>query len=138
MFAIFPTCNLFWGETGQITHVSPPSKDIAQKTNYPRHAFEKTCVFEIGAKTLSIASLSLVCSSAKYCAPMSCRSAHTVSSTVFSIKPCALSLDACVLRQRTTFQSFQAFSQLSFAAWNRHSLWPSVALWTQTLFYAVN
>ena len=51
---------------------------------------------------------------------------------------CSLSLDACVLRQRTNFQSFQASSQLSFASWERHSPWPSVTPWTQIIFYTVN
>ena len=80
-----------------------------------------------GAKTLRTASLSLVYSTAENCAPVSYRSAHT------RLIDSALNDTLCIytgylrLRQRTTCQSFQASSQLSFAAWERHFPWPSVA-----------
>ena len=44
-----------------------------------------------------------------------------VSSTVNWMTPCALSLDACVPLHRSAFRFFQASSQLSFAAKERHS-----------------
>jgi len=59
-----------------------------------------------GATTLRTATLALVHSTAKYCAPVWCRSAHRPASTTPpSTTPCELWLDACVLHQRTTFQS---------------------------------
>ena len=67
-----------------------------------------------GAKTLRIATLSLVYSTAEYCAP----------------DACAKSLDACVPLQRTTYLYSQASSQLNFADWERHCLWVTVDLWT--------
>ena len=63
-----------------------------------------------GAKTLRTSALSLVHSTAEY----------------------------CVLRQWTTCHSFQASSQRSFATWERHPPWPSVASWAQIIFYIVN
>ena len=47
---------------------------------------------------------------------------------------CALSLDAYVPLQRTTFQFCQASSQLSFAAKERQSPWLIAVLWTLTTF----
>ena len=75
-----------------------------------------------GAKTLRIATLSLVYSAAEYCAPVWCRSAHT--RLIDSVLNDALRwlLDACVPLQRTTYLYSQASSQLSFADWERHSL----------------
>ena len=43
---IFPSSNLPWGKTAQITHVPPPSRDTAQKTSHLRHVSETT--FELG------------------------------------------------------------------------------------------
>ena len=56
-----------------------PFIGIAQKTILARHTVEATRGSEwgAGAKTLRIATLSLVYSTAEYCAPVSCRSAHT-------------------------------------------------------------
>ena len=52
-----------------------------------------------GAKTLRTAALSLVYSTAEYCAPV-----HTLaSSIVFSTTHCALSLDACVQLPQTIY-----------------------------------
>ena len=59
-----------------------------------------------GAKTLRIASLSLVYSAAEYCSPVWCRSAHT--RLINSVLNGALRIvTGCVLRQRTTCQSFR-------------------------------
>ena len=80
-----------------------------------------------GAKTLRTASLSLVYSTAENCAPVWYRSAQTrlidsaLNDTLRIVTGCLR------LRQRTTCQSFQASSQLSFAAWERHFPWPSAA-----------
>ena len=82
------------------------------------------------AKTLRIATLSLVYSAAEYCAPVWCRSAHTRLIDSVLKTPCALLLDACVPLQRTTYLYSQASSQLSFAEWERHSPWLIVDLWT--------
>ena len=56
-----------------------PFSDIARKTFLARHTAEATCGsgWGAGAKTLRIAILSLVYSTAEYCAPVWCRSAHT-------------------------------------------------------------
>ena len=57
-----------------------PFSGIAQKTIFAHHTAEATCVgsgWGAGAKTLRIATLSLVYSTAEYCAPVWCRSAHT-------------------------------------------------------------
>ena len=80
-----------------------------------------------GAKTLRIATLSLVYSTAEYCAPVWCRSAHT--RLIDSVLNDAL-LNACDPLQRTTYLYSQASSQLSFADWQRHSPWLTVDLWT--------
>ena len=74
-----PSSNLLWSKTGHITHVPTPSRDIGQKTSYLRHASEATCRLGMGAgaKTLRTAALSLVYSTAEYCIPVWCRSAHT-------------------------------------------------------------
>ena len=56
-----------------------PLSGIAQKTILVRHTAEATRGLGMGAgaKTLRIATLSLVYSTAEYCAPIWCRSAHT-------------------------------------------------------------
>ena len=83
-----------------------------------------------GAKTLRIATLSPVHSTAEYCAPVWYRSAHT--RLIDSVLNDALRIvtDACVPLQRTTNLYSQASSQLSFAEWERHSPWLTVDLWT--------
>ena len=82
-----------------------------------------------GAKTLRIATLSLVYSAAEYCAPVWCRSAHT--RLIDSILNDALRIvTGCVPLQQTTYLYSQASSQLSFAEWERHSPWFTVDLWT--------
>ena len=78
-----------------------------------------------GAETLRIATLSLVCSTAEYCASVWCRSAHTCL------------IDSVLNDQRTTYLYFQASSQLSFADWERHSPWLTVDLWTLIIFCMV-
>ena len=57
------------------------------------------------------------------------------SLTAFLMTLCALSLDAYVPLQRTTFQFSQASSQLSFAAEERHSPWLIAVLWTLPTFF---
>ena len=86
-----------------------------------------------GAKTLHIATLSLVYSTAEYCAPVWCRSAHT--RLIDSVLNDAL--DACVPLQQTTYLYSQASSQLSFADWERHSPWLIVDLWIPIITYMV-
>ena len=69
---------LSWGKTGQIAHVSSPFSGIAQKLS-SRVTLPRRLVgsgWGAGAKTLRIATLSLVYSTAEYCAPVWCRSAH--------------------------------------------------------------
>ena len=66
------------------------------------------------ATTLQTATLALVHSTAEYCAFVWCRSAHTRLIDPPLTIPCELWLDACVLLQRTTFQSSQASNLLSF------------------------
>ena len=87
-----------------------------------------------GAKTLSIATLCLVYSTAEYCAPVWCCSAYTRLIDSVLNEPCAWSLDACVPLQRTNYLYSQASSQLSFAEWERNSPWLTVDLWTQIIF----
>ena len=83
-----------------------------------------------GVKTLRIATLSLVYSTAEYCAPVWCRSAH--SSPIYSVLNDALRIVIGCLRltPRDTYLYSQASSQLSFADWERHSPWLTVDLWT--------
>ena len=52
--------------------------------------------------------------------------------------PCALSLDVCDPLQRTTCQSSQASSQLSFAVEERHSPWLTAPPLTLIIFYMSN
>ena len=59
------------GKTRQIAQIPSPSSGIAQKTQ-PVGPGWRT-----GAKTLRIAALSLVYSTAEHCAPVWCCSAHT-------------------------------------------------------------
>ena len=70
---------LSWGKTGQIAHVSSSFCGIAQKTIVAHYTAEATRGLGMGAgaKTLRIATLSLVYSTAEYYAPVWCRSAHT-------------------------------------------------------------
>ena len=82
-----PCSNLLWGsKTGQISHVLLPSRDIAQKTSYPRYVSETICGLErgIGAKTLHTAALSLAYSTAEYCAPVWCRRIHRFIDSVLN------------------------------------------------------
>ena len=70
-----------------------------------------------GAETLRIATLSLVYSTAEYCAPVWCRSAHT--RLIEIVLNDALRIVTGCLRptQRTTYLYSQASSQLSYAEW---------------------
>ena len=83
-----------------------------------------------GAKTLRIATLSLVYLTAEYCASVWCRSAHT--RLIDSVLNDALCIVTGCLRPTPTdtYLYSQAFSQLSFADWERHSPWLIVDLWT--------
>ena len=76
-----------------------------------------------GAKTLRTVALSLIYSTAEYCAPAWYR--ILASLTAFLMTLCALPLDAYVLLQPTTFLFSQASSQLSFVVNKRHSPWAS-------------
>ena len=67
------------GKTGQIAHVSSTFSGIAQKTILAVTLLRRLVgsVWGAGAKTLRIAILSLVYSTAEYYAPVWCRSAQT-------------------------------------------------------------
>ena len=82
------------------------------------------------AKTMRTAELSLIYSTAKYCAPVLCCSAYT--RFIDSVLNDALRVVIKCLRplQRTTYPYFQASSQLSFADYEQHSPWLNVDLWT--------
>jgi len=70
-----------------------------------------------GATTLRTTTLALVHSTAMYCAPVWCRSAHTpLIDPPPPTTPCELLLDVCVLLHRTTLLSSQPFNLLSFVA----------------------
>ena len=73
-----------------------------------------------GAKTLRIAALSLVYSTAEYYAPVCCRSAHT--RLINSVLNDALRLVTGCLRPTPTdhLPILSRSSQLSFAEWERH------------------
>ena len=87
-----------------------------------------------GAKTLRTAALSLIYSTAEYRAPARCHCAHT--RLIDSVLNDALRIVTGRLRplQRTTLQFFQASSQLSFAAKERHSPWLITVLWALATF----
>ena len=87
-----------------------------------------------GAKTLHTAALSLIYSTAEYCAPAWCRSSHT--RLIDSVLNDALRIvtGAYVPLRRTTFQFSHASSQLNFAAKERHSSWLIAVLWTLATF----
>ena len=91
-----------------------------------------------GAKTLRIATLSLVYSTAEYCASVWCRSAHTC--LIDSGLNDALRMVTGCLRPTptTTYLYSQASSQLSFAEWKRHSPWLTVDLWTPIISYMIS
>ena len=80
------------------------------------------------AKTLRIATLSLVYSTAEYCAPVWCRSAHT--RLIDSVLNDVLRIVTGCLRPTPTDHLFilSGCSQLSFAEWERHSPWLTVDL----------
>ena len=68
------------GKTGQIAHVSSPFSGNCAKKLSSRVTLLRRLVgsrWGAGAKTLRIATLSLVYSAAEYCAPVWCCSAHT-------------------------------------------------------------
>ena len=79
-----------------------------------------------GAKTLHIDTLSLVYSTAEYCAPVWCRSAHT--RLIDSVLNDALRIVTGCLRPTPTDQLPVLSSQLSFAEWLRYSPWLTVDL----------
>ena len=113
---------LFCGKTGQIAHVLSPSRGIAQKIMLAGHNAEATCSLrmEFGAKTLRSSFLSLVYSTAEYCAPVWCRTSHT--RLINSLLNDALRIVTGCLHPTTDHQPyFQASSQLSFAEKKRHS-----------------
>ena len=87
-----------------------------------------------GAKTSRIAALPLMYSTAEYCAPAWCGSAHTrLIDSVLNDGLCIVT-GCLVPLQRTTFQFSQASCQLSFAAKERHSPWLIAVLWTLATF----
>ena len=83
-----------------------------------------------GAKTPCTAALSLIYSTAEYCVPVWCRSAHTrLIDNVFND---ALRKVTKCLRPTPTdhLPILSGIRQLSFAKWERPSLWLPVDLWT--------
>ena len=90
-----------------------------------------------GAKTLRVATLSLVHSTAEYCAPVWCHTAYTY--LINSVLNDALHIvNGCLCPlQWTTYLYSQASSQLSFADWEIHSPWLIVDLWTLIISYMV-
>ena len=78
-----------------------------------------------GVKTLRIATLSQVYSTAEYCAPVWCRSAHT--RLIDSVLNDALRI---VTGPTDHLPVLSGIHQLSFADWERHSPWLTVDLWT--------
>ena len=95
----------FWLFSAQLSIV-PLKGELKgyQKTSYKRRASEATCGLALKHWVqLSYSWFTLQRSTANQFDI----AAHTpVSSTVFWMTPCALSLDACVIRQRTNCQSF--------------------------------
>ena len=83
-----------------------------------------------GAKTLRIATLSLVYSTAEYCAPVWCRSAHT--RFMDSVMNDAMRIVTGCLHPTPMNHLLysQACSQLNFTDWERHSPCLTVDLWT--------
>jgi len=64
---------------GQVAHVSPTPRITSQKADIARRTPEVACAgsgWGTGATTLRIATLALVHSTAAYCAPVWCNSAH--------------------------------------------------------------
>ena len=77
--SVQPLHTVYWGKTGQIAHVSSPFMALRKKLS-SRVTLLRRLVgsgWGAGAKTLRIATISLVYSAAEYCAPVWCRSAHT-------------------------------------------------------------
>ena len=73
------SANLSWCETGQSAHVPSAPCGIAQKLSTGVSLLRRLAGLEwgAGAKTLRTAALSLIYSTAEYCAPAWCRSEHT-------------------------------------------------------------
>ena len=86
-----------------------------------------------GAITLHIATLSLVYSTAEYCAPVWCCSAHT--RFIESVLNDTLHIVTGYLRPSS--MDSEESSQLNFAEWKRHSPWPTLDLWTLIIFCMV-
>ena len=87
-----------------------------------------------GAKTLRTAALSLVYSTAEYCAPVWCRSTHTC--LIDSVLNDAMRIVTRCLRPTPTvyLPSSQVSSRLSFADEEQRSPWHIVAAWTLAIF----
>ena len=87
-----------------------------------------------GVKTLCTAALSLAYSTAEYYAPVWCRSAHTL--LVDSVLNDALSIVIGCLRPTPTEHPpvLLSIQPAKPRRLGRHSPWPSVATWTQTIF----
>ena len=88
-----------------------------------------------GATALRTATFALVHSTAEHCAPDWSRSAHARLTNPAIKDAFELWLDACVLHQRTTFQSSQASNCWASSQWSRtvfvtpcHGAWTSAPL----------
>ena len=77
-FLPFCPTYLSWSKTGQIAHVSSPFSALRKKLSSRITLLRRLVGLEWGAggKTLRRATLSLVYSTAEYCAPVWCRSAQ--------------------------------------------------------------
>ena len=129
-----------WGKTGQITYIPPPSRKIVPSTIKPRHASEATCGYKkcSVAKTLFTAALSLFYLTAECCAPDWCCSAHIRLIDVV-LKNAFCIVTGCLRPTPTDHLPILSDIQPAiFVACGQYSLWPSVAPWTQTIFYSVN
>jgi len=114
---------------GQVAHVSQTPWVTSQEANITRCTPEAAYWLWLGCWSNKVANshpLAMVFSTAEYCAPVWCRSAHTRLFTLPATTSCELWLDACVLHQRTTFQSSQASKLLSFVAVEPHYLYDAV------------
>ena len=113
---------------GQVAHVRRHLGSLRKKLTSRVALLRRLAGSGWGAGAM-LWTATLALSTAEYCAPVWCRSAHTCLLTPPSTTPCELWLDACVLHQWTTFQSSQASnlwvsSQRSHTSLRRRAMKP--------------